>query len=98
MLMDSDGFLWILMVRISGYGDLHGANFQLWKFASAGVPFKGSRLRAAQGFLNFFNHFGPLAYPMQGRVDLDLTDFSRKSRRIHPQHPEFVLRGWMPKS
>ena len=48
MLMDSDGFLWILMVRISGYGDFHGANFRLWKFASAVVPFKWSRLRASQ--------------------------------------------------
>ena len=51
MLMDSDGFLWILMVRISGYGDLHGANFRLWKFASAVVPFKWSPLRASQSEL-----------------------------------------------
>ena len=36
------------MVRISGYGNLHGANFRLWKSPSAGVPFKGSRLRASQ--------------------------------------------------
>ena len=28
--------------------DLDGANFRLWKFASAGVPFKGPRLRASQ--------------------------------------------------
>ena len=54
--MDFHGSPWcefpameICTVRISGYGNLHGANLGLWKFASAGVPFKGSRLRATQG-------------------------------------------------
>ena len=46
-------------------------------------------------FLNFFGHFGPLAPPMEGRVDFYHTNFSRRS---HPRHPDFLPLRWMSKS
>ena len=47
------------------------------------------------GFLNFFSHFGPLARAVECRVDSVHTNFSRRS---HPCHPEFLLRGQMSRS
>ena len=47
------------------------------------------------GFLNFEGDFGPLARPVECRVDSVHTNFSRRS---HPCHPEFLPRGRMSKS
>ena len=38
-------------------------------------------------FFNFFGHLGPVGRPMEGLVDFDHTNFSR---RIHPRHPDFL--------
>ena len=47
------------------------------------------------GFLNFFGHLGPVGRPMEGHVDFDHTNFSRRSL---PRHPDFLPRGRMSKS
>ena len=41
-------------------------------------------------FLNFFDHFGPLAQLMESRVEFYHTNFSRRS---HPRRPEFLPLG-----
>ena len=57
--------------------------------------FTGPDLAEKPGFSNFFGHFGPLARPMEGRVDFYDTNFSR---RIHPCHPELLPLSGMSKS
>ena len=46
-------------------------------------------------FLNFFGHLGPVGRPMEGHVDFDHTNLSRRS---HPRHLDFLPRGRMSKS
>ena len=55
----------------------------------------GSDLAEKPGFLTFFDHFGPLARPMEGCVDFYHTNFSR---RTHPCHPELLPLSRMSKS
>ena len=56
---------------------------------------QGPDLAEKPGFSNFFDHFGPLARPMEGCVDFYHTNFSRRS---HPCHPELLPLSRMSKS
>ena len=60
-----------------------------------GKVFRGADVFEKPGFSNCFGHFGPLVRPMEGHVDFNDTNFSRRS---HPCHPELLPLSRMSKS